>query len=125
MECSFLERASKFDILHPDRCGGFSFLEDARLYFNIIISFLYLITTMHVGVFKLNDMHVISYSVLTMFLIFGNYIFMGEVFSNVKNLKMRAVNIYKEGVYNNNALSFEVYKYFFLYMKKSTLLQMH
>lgn len=105
-------KALHYDLLNPDRRGGFLFVEKAHLVFNLIIALIYLQVTMHIETFKVvNAGYVSSYMVLTLLLISVNRIFLGHIYSAIKELKLESLNKVKDKAYNNDKLSFEILKY--------------
>jgi hypothetical protein len=104
--------ALRYDLLNPDRRGGFLFIEKSHLLFNLLIAIMYVLITMHIGTFdRMNTEHIIAYVFATTALILGNRIFLGDIYSMIDELRIDALNTTKESVYNKDALSFEILKY--------------
>lgn len=61
----------------------------------------------------MNAEHVLAYTVATMFLLFGNTIFLGGVHRRIRVLRNEALNEQKERVYKSDALSLEILKFFY------------
>lgn len=105
-------RAFRYDLLNPDRRGGFSFIEKSHLVFNVLVAVFYVQIMMHIETFeRANVEHYIGIGFATLLLIFGNRIFLGDVHARIEALRFEALNATKENVYKNDALSFEILKY--------------
>lgn len=104
--------ALRYDLLNPDRKGGFVSIERSHVVFNVLIAVIYVQITMHIGTFeRMNAEHVMAYGFATLLLIFGNRIFLGDIYSTIDALRTEALNATKDKVYKNDALSFEILKY--------------
>lgn len=102
----------RFDLLNPDQRGGFSFVYKSHAMFNLIVAIVYVQLALHVKTFEqMNIEHYITLGAATLLLIFGNRIFLGDVFGRIEALKIDALDSRKKSVYNNDALSFEILKY--------------
>lgn len=105
--------AVEYDLLNPDRCGGFSFVGKANIYYNFAAAIVYLQITLHIITFNaVNIEHILSYSFITLWFLFGNSFFFNQVFSKIKVLRLKALNKCKDEIYNHDYLSFEIYKYY-------------
>lgn len=100
-----------YDLLNPDRRGGFGFVDNAAVAFNIIVVLVYVQVLLHVGTFKMNPEHVIIIVLLTLVAIFINRMFLGGIYATIKTLKLEALNRVKEKVYKDDKMSFEILKY--------------
>jgi hypothetical protein len=105
------ENALKYDLLNPDQRGGFAFVDQAAIAFNLIALFVYLQITMHIETFKMNPDHIIAYVCATVLLVAVNRIFLGSIYSIIALLRLEALNKVKDDVFKDNALSFEILKY--------------
>lgn len=104
--------ALTYDLLNPDRRGGFLFVDKASIAFNIIVALVYIQVTMHVETFaKINTEHFIAYIALTLLLIGINRMFLGGIYGTVKALRRDSLNRLKDKVYRNDKISFEILKY--------------
>lgn len=109
---AFLEGALVFDVLNPDKRGGFGFIDNANIIFNGVAALIYVQVTMHIGTFeKLNPEHITAYIVVTVVLVITNRVFLGDLYAAVKSLKLESLNRIKDQVYRENKLSFEILKY--------------
>jgi hypothetical protein len=106
------QHALRYDLLNPDQKGGFLFVEKAHVAFNFVIALVYLQITVHIETFeRMNAEHLIAYIFVTLLLIGINRIFLGDVYSTIKELKLDALNSVKDNVYENDKLSFEILRY--------------
>jgi hypothetical protein len=104
--------ALKYDLLNPDQRGGFGFVDRAHIAFNVVLALIYIQITMHIETFgRMNSEHVIGYIVLTVLLIGGNRIFLGDINAKIKALRLESLNKVKDKVYEDDKLSFEILKY--------------
>ena len=102
----------KYDLLNPDQRGGFGFVDRAHIAFNVVLALIYIQITMHIETFaRMNTEHVIGYIVLTVLLVGGNRIFLGDINTKIKTLKLESLNKVKDKVYEDDNLSFEILKY--------------
>ncbi len=107
-------KAICYDLLNPDRCGGFLPVERAHTVLNVIMAILYVQISLHTETFsRMNAEHAIAYAGATVVLLFGNSLFMGSAYQAIKRLRIEALNDRKERVYQNDALSFEILKFFY------------
>jgi|ERR1700674_350731 len=107
-------KAVIYDLLNPDRCGGFVSIEQAHVVLNLVIAIVYIQITLHTGTFvRMNAEHTIAYAAATLVLLFGNTMFLGSIYQRVKKLRLDALNERKKRVYRNDALSLEILKFFY------------
>jgi riboflavin transporter FmnP len=105
-------RVLNYDLLNPDQRGGFRFVDNANILFNIIAALVYLQITMHIETFeRMNAEHVIAYVALTVLLIVINRMFLGDIYATIKTLRIESLNKLKDNVYKDDKLSFEILKY--------------
>ena len=105
-------RELRFDLLNPDHRGGFSFVYKSHAMFNLLVAILYVQLAMHVETFEhMNIEHYFTLAFATLLLIFGNRIFLGDVFGRINGLRVDALNERKDKAYDNDVLSFEILKY--------------
>lgn len=77
--------AIRYDLLNPDRCGGFAPVERAHLLFNIIVALVYVEIVLHIGTFmRMNAEHMLAYACATLLLLFGNTLFLGSLNRRIK-----------------------------------------
>jgi len=100
-----------YDLLNPDRRGGFAFVDKAAVAFNIVVAFVYLQIMLHVGTFKMNPEHIIIIVLLTLMAVLINKLFLGGIYATIKALRLEALNKVKERVYKDDQMSFEILKY--------------
>lgn len=101
-----------YDLLNPDQRGGFGFVDNALLAFNIVAALVYIEITMHIETFaRLNLEHIVDYVILTLLLIGVNKMFFADMYATVKRLRLQSLNKVKDEVFKNNNLSFEILKY--------------
>jgi hypothetical protein len=104
--------ALRYDLLNPDQRGGFLFIERSHFVFNTLLAIVYVQITIHIGTFeRMNAEHIVAYVLATLVLLFGNRIFLGDIYSMIDTLRLDALNTTKEKVYRNDTLSFEILKY--------------
>ena len=104
--------ALRYDLLNPDQRGGFGFIDNSLLAFNIVVALVYIEITLHRLTFgRLNLEHVIDYIILTSLLVGINKMFFADMYAEVKRLRMESLNKVKDDVFRNNDLSFEILKY--------------
>jgi len=104
--------ALAYDLLNPDQRGGFGFVDRVHVAFNAVIAFIYIQFTMHIGTFeRMNSEHVIGFIILTVLLIGGNRMFLGDIYAKIKGLRLESLNRMKDKVYEDDKLSFEILKY--------------
>jgi hypothetical protein len=110
--------ALKYDLLNPDGCGGFSSIQRAHVVLNVVIAIIYVQVTLHTETFaRMNLDHILAYVVATLFLLFGNTIFLGGIRGRISKLKMKALNEQKDRVYRNDPLSLDVLRFFYEHQK--------
>lgn len=101
-----------YDLLNPDHHGGFAFVDNSLLAFNIVAALVYVEVTMHMLTFgRLNLEHIFDYIILTLLLIVINRVVFANMYATVKRLRLQALNRVKDEVFRNNQLSLEVLKY--------------
>jgi hypothetical protein len=106
------EKAATFDILDPDRMGGYLAVENAKVIFNVILAAVYIDVSLHTGTFRVIHFdHALAYVAATMILLFGNMLVFREANGEIKALRRAAINARKHKVYEEDALSFEILKY--------------
>jgi len=106
------ECALAYDLLNPDRRGGFWFVDSSNILFNVITAMAYVQVTMHIGTFDvMHAEHIVAYVSLTVILIVVNKIFLGDIYATIRVLKLEELNKVKNNVYRDNKLSFEILKY--------------
>ena len=103
--------ALKYDLLNPDQRGGFGFVDNAHIAFNVVVALIYIQTTLHIVTFeRMNADHIIVYSILTLALLGINWIFLGDIYAKIKVLRLEALNELKDRVFDDK-LNFDVLKY--------------
>lgn len=104
--------ALRYDLLNPDNRGGFGFVYNALIAFNVIAALVIIEITLHSETFgKLNFEHITDYIILTVLLFGINNVFFAYMYTPIKRLRMESLNKVKDEVFKNNNLSFEVLKY--------------
>jgi hypothetical protein len=104
--------ALQYDLLNPDQRGGFGFIDNSLLAYNVIAALVYVEITMHAETFsRLNLEHIVDYVILTALLIGVNKMLFADTYATVKRLRLESLNRVKDEVFKNNSLSFEVLKY--------------
>jgi hypothetical protein len=104
-------KALKYDLLNPDQRGGFGFAENAHIVFNVVVALIYVIVTMHIITFeRMNPDHFALYLFLTLALVGTNWVFLGDIYEQIKILRSDSLNEFKDRFFANT-LDFEVYKY--------------
>lgn len=104
--------ALTYDLLNPDKRGGFVFVDKAAIAFNVVIALVYIQVTMHVETFAtVNTEHFIAYIALTVLLVGINRMFLGSIYGTIKTLRLESLNEVKNKVYMNDKMSFEILKY--------------
>jgi hypothetical protein len=102
----------KYDLLNPDQRGGFGFVYNALIGFNVIVALVFIEITLHSATFgRLNLEHIMDYIILTVFLFGVNNLFFAYMYAPIKRLRMEALNKVQDEVSKNNTLSFEILKY--------------
>jgi hypothetical protein len=102
----------KYDLLNPDRRGGFAFLFNSAITFNIVAALVYIEITLHRETFgRWNMEHIFDYALFMAGVLFVNKMFFTDMYATVKRLRFESLNKVKEQVFQNNTLSFEVLKY--------------
>ena len=106
------EKVLIYDLLNPDLKGGFLFVDKAHMAFNAVAAIVYVEITLHIETFAgMHLDHLMAYITVTLMLIGINRIFLGDVYSTIKTLRVEALNNVKEKVYRDDKLSFEILKY--------------
>jgi hypothetical protein len=104
--------ALQYDLLNPDQRGGFGFIDNSLLAYNVIAALVYIEITMHIETFsRLNLEHVFDYLILTALLVGVNKMFFADMYAAVRRLRLESLNRVKDEVFKNNSLSFEILKY--------------
>lgn len=106
------EKALKYDLLNPDQRGGFGFVDNALLAFNVVAALAYIEITLHIETFaRFNLQHLIDYIILTALFIGINKLFFADMYATIRTLKLESLNKVKDKVFTNDKLSFEILKY--------------
>lgn len=103
--------ALAYDLLNPDRRGGFAFVDKAVAAFNVVVVIVYIQITLHIETFKMNSDHVVDYIALTLVLVVINRMFLSNIYAIIRTLRLEALNEVKEKVYKDDKMSFEILKY--------------
>ena len=113
MNIASREGVLTYDLLNPDQRGGFGFVDNAVLAFNIVAALVYIQITLYIETYaKYNLEHIIDYIILTLLLIGINKIFFADMYGMIKRLRLESLNKVKDEVFkNNNNLSLEILKY--------------
>ncbi|MGZ5436150.1 MAG: hypothetical protein ACXWID_12850 [Pyrinomonadaceae bacterium] len=112
MKIALKERALKYDLLNPDHCGGFGFVYNALIAFNVVLALVVIEVTAHSATFgRLNFEHIANYTILTVLLLGINNLFFAYMYGPIKRLRMESLNNVKDEVFKNNNLSLEILKY--------------
>lgn len=102
----------QYDLLNPDRKGGFVFVDRAHLAFNTVAALVYIQITFHIETFdKIGIEYVLGYITLTVLLLGINRVFLGDIYGAIKDLRIAALNKIKDKVYQDDQLSFDILKY--------------
>lgn len=108
---AYRKKALKYDLLNPDQRGGFGFVDNAHIAFNLIVALIYVQITMHTVTFeRMNADHRIGYFILTLTLIGINWVFLGDIYEKIKALRFESLSKLKERIFEDK-LNFEVLKY--------------
>ena len=111
-EASLL-RGIKYDLLNPDKFGGFSFVEKGHIFLNLSIAIIYIQIVSHIITFELLNLeHILSYIFITLAFVFGNSFYMSLLNTKIEEMRIKTLNHYKKKIYNNDALSFDIFKYY-------------
>jgi hypothetical protein len=104
----------QYDLLNPDRRGGFIAIDRLHMTLNCLIAILYIQVALHTETFeRMNIDHAIAYFSATVFLLCGNSVFFWPIRADVGKLKLAALNRQKCRVYRNEPQSLEVLKFFY------------
>lgn len=104
--------ALTYDLLNPDKRGGFVFVDKANIAFNVVVALIYIQVTLHVETFaRMNTEHLVAYIALTALLVGTNRMFLGSIYGIIKTLRLESLNKVKDKVYMNDKMSFEILKY--------------
>jgi len=104
--------ALTYDLLNPDRRGGFAFLRKAQFSFSVITGLLYIQILLNSFTFqKVGLERVITYIILTILVICINAGVFADIYAVAKKLRFESLDKIKENVYKNDKLSFEILKY--------------
>lgn len=102
----------RYDLLNPDQRGGFGFVYNALIAFNVIAALVIIEITLHSETFgRLNLEHITDYIILIVLLFGVNNLFFAYMYGPIKRLRMESLNKVKDEVFKNNNLSFEILKY--------------
>jgi hypothetical protein len=111
--------ALKYDLLNPDRCGGFVSVQRAHVVLNVVIAIIYIQVALHTETFsRMNIDHILAYLAATSFLLFGNTIFLGGIRGRIGKLRRKALNEQKDRIYKNEPLSLDVLRFFYEHQKE-------
>jgi hypothetical protein len=106
------DQSIKYDLLNPDRHGGFASVERTHVIFNLLLAIVYLQIVLYTTTFStVNFEHVLSYIGITLVFLFGNNLFLGDTYRQIKRLKVEALNACKDRVYSGDNLQFQILKY--------------
>jgi hypothetical protein len=106
------ECALTYDLLNPDQRGGFGFIDNALLAFNIVAALIYIQITLYIETYaKYNLEHIVDYIILTLLLVGINRMFFADMYGTIKRLRIESLNKVKDQVFKNDNLSFEILKY--------------
>lgn len=112
MKIALKKGVLRYDLLNPDQRGGFGFVYNALIAFNVIVALVIIETTLHSKTFgRLNLEHITDYTILTVLLFGINNLFFAYMYTPIKRLRMESLNKVKDEVFRNNKLSFEILKY--------------
>lgn len=105
--------AIRYDLLNPDRRGGFDFLRKAQIAFNVISGLVYIQILLYgFAKFSLGTADaLVTYIIATVLLVMANTTFFGAIYGQIKKLRFESLDRIKDNVYKNDALSFEILKY--------------
>jgi hypothetical protein len=104
--------ALTYDLPNPDQRGGFIFVDKAHIAFNIVIALVYIQVVIHTGTFgTLSFERGVTLIFLTVMLVASHRLFLGNIYSTIRTLRLDSLNQMKDKVYNNDELSFEILKY--------------
>lgn len=104
--------ATRFELLHSDRAGGFVAVENAKFVFNTALAVIYLQVTLHSGTFRLAHLdHILVFIAATVALLFGNYWVFRRVDRELAALKEKEIEIRRRRVYEDDPLSFEILRF--------------
>ena len=104
-------KAFNYDLLNPDKRGGFGFVDNAHIVFNVVVALVYVIVSMHIITFeKMNPDHFALYLFLTLALVSINWLFLGDIYEKIRALRADSLNEFKDRFFAKT-LDFEVLKY--------------
>src|ERR1051325_7932155 len=102
----------RYDLLNPDQRGGFGFVYNALIAFNVVAVLVLIEIISHNATFsRLNFEHIADYSIVMVILFGINNLFFVNMYAPIKRLRMESLNKMKDEVFRNNNLSFEILKY--------------
>jgi len=105
------KKGLRYDLLNPDRRGGFGFIDNAHIAFNFVVALIYVQVTMHIVTFeRMNPDHFVLYIFLTVALIGFNWLFLGDISVKIKALRFDSLNELKDRIFDHK-LNFAVLKY--------------
>ena len=112
MTIALKKGALRYDLLNPDQRGGFGFVYNALIAFNVIAALVIIEVTLHSETFgRLNLEHITDYIILIVLLFGINNLFFAYMYAPIKRLRMESLNKVKDEVFRNDKLSFEILKY--------------
>ncbi|WP_419785096.1 hypothetical protein [Pseudodesulfovibrio sp.] len=102
-----------FDLLHNDKCGGYSFIGDAQIYFNFMISICYIEVSSVVFISKeITLEQLFIYVLLTCTLFLGNSLILYNSSQSLKIAREKVLEVYKYGLQEAKPhFHFEIYRY--------------
>jgi hypothetical protein len=102
----------KYDLLNPDRRGGFALIVNSAITFNFVAALVYIEIILHSETFGRRNMeHIFDYALFLFAVLFVNKMFFTDMYATVKKLRIESLNKVKEQVFQNNTLSFEILKF--------------
>lgn len=112
MAIGLRKRVLTYDLLNPDQRGGFGFVDNTLLAFNILVALVYIQITLHIETFsRMNVEHIVDYIILTVLLVGINRMFFADMYATIRRLRLETLNRVKDEVFKNDNLSFEILKY--------------
>jgi hypothetical protein len=112
MKIALKERVLRYDLLNPDRRGGFGFVYNALIAFNVVAALVIIEVSLHSQTFgRLNLEHITNYIILAVLLFGVNNLFLAYMYGPINRLRTESLNKVKDEVFKNNNLSFEILKY--------------
>ncbi len=107
------EGALRYDLLNPDRRGGFGFLRKAQAAFSVITGLVYIQIVLYSldRILKTVPEAIVSFGIVTLLLVWLNLAFFPDIYKKIKTLRLKSLDRIKDKVYENDKLSFEILKY--------------